>query len=304
MAKSPRPSARKDAIRMLREAKGWGQQALSDRAVVSIKTLNSIEQGKPAQLSTFAKIAKALGVEPSAFLEGHQTNAPAADQAERRVEVKITLSIPFENFDETEGLDRLVGLFTSLMNAKNAVTITGLSPGSVQLTMLVDEEDVPRLMQAFAQGKLDAIQATEIMVNEACLRLAGAANVEQWKSRADFLIAAAVTIRRMLVENALRKQSLKRDGGFLRRQLNEDVPPSLPETPEDLLALDEALQKLAGANPQAAELVQLVYFAGITLQEAARTLDVSPRTAERLWAYARAWLRREIDGDSSASEDS
>jgi RNA polymerase sigma factor (sigma-70 family) len=83
----------------------------------------------------------------------------------------------------------------------------------------------------------------------------------------------------------------------VRRELDE-VPPTLPEPREDLIALDEALQKLAAIEPQAAEVVQLLYFAGVTLPEAAQTLGVSPRTAGRLWAYARAWLRREIDGVS------
>jgi RNA polymerase sigma factor (TIGR02999 family) len=134
------------------------------------------------------------------------------------------------------------------------------------------------------------------LVHEAYLRLVGGADPDQWNSRGHFFGAAAVAIRRILIENARQKQSLKRGGGFLRRQLDDDVPPSLPEPQEDLLALDEALQKFAGVNPQAAELVQLLYFAGLTLPEAAQILGVSPRTAGRLWGFARAWLRREIEG--------
>ncbi|HWL28025.1 MAG TPA: sigma-70 family RNA polymerase sigma factor [Burkholderiaceae bacterium] len=141
------------------------------------------------------------------------------------------------------------------------------------------------------------------LVHEAYLRLVGGANPEQWNGRGHFFGAAAVAIRRILIENARRKQSLKRGGDFLRQKLRDDLPPSLPEPQEDLLALDEALQKLAGINPQVAELVQLLYFGGLTLPEAAHTLNVSPRTAGRLWAYARAWLRREIEGDNGGGEN-
>ena len=122
MPKTHKPRARKDAIRLLREAKGWGQQALADRAVVSIKTINSVEQGKPAHLSTFAKIAKALGVEPSEILEGYDPSAHLAGDTIRalskRVEVEIKLSIPFEDFDEAEGLTNLVQMLSTLIKAK------------------------------------------------------------------------------------------------------------------------------------------------------------------------------------------
>ena len=140
------------------------------------------------------------------------------------------------------------------------------------------------------------------LVHEAYLRLVGGANPEQWNNRGHFFAAAAVAIRRILIDNARRKRSQKRGGGFVRRELEEN-PPSLPEPQEDLLALDEALQKLAAVHPQAAELVQLLYFGGLTIPEAARTLDISPRTAGRLWAYARAWLRREIEGASDLHEN-
>lgn len=141
------------------------------------------------------------------------------------------------------------------------------------------------------------------LVHEAYLRLVGGANPEHWNSRGHFFAAAAVAIRRILIDNARRKQSVKRGGGFVRKEL-EELSPCLPEPQEDLLALDEALQKLEAVHPQSAELVQLLYFAGLTLPEAARTLDISPRTAGRLWAYARAWLRREIEGSTDLDEKS
>jgi RNA polymerase sigma factor (TIGR02999 family) len=149
------------------------------------------------------------------------------------------------------------------------------------------------------------LQATAL-VHEAYLRLIGGANPKQWDGREHFFAAAAVAIRRILIDHARRKRSLKRGGKFVRRELDA-LPPELPEPREDLLALDEALGKLAAVQPRAAELVQLLYFAGLTLPEAARTLGVSPRTAGRLWAYARAWLRREIEGshrDGANSENS
>jgi RNA polymerase sigma factor (TIGR02999 family) len=141
------------------------------------------------------------------------------------------------------------------------------------------------------------------LVHEAYLRLVGGANPGQWNSRGHFFAAAAVAIRRILIDNARRKRSQKRGGALVRQTLDE-VQPCLPEPQEDLLALDEALQKLATVQPQAAELVQLLYFAGLALPEAAQTLGVSPRTAGRLWTYARAWLRREIEGDGNLADDS
>jgi RNA polymerase sigma factor (TIGR02999 family) len=132
------------------------------------------------------------------------------------------------------------------------------------------------------------------LVHEAYLRLVGGANAEQWNSRGHFFAAAAVAIRRILIDSARRKQSQKRGGDFARLELAA-VEPSLPLPREDILALDEALQKLAVVNPPGAELVQLLYFAGLTLPAAAKSLEIPLRSAERLWTYARAWLRREME---------
>jgi RNA polymerase sigma factor (TIGR02999 family) len=101
-------------------------------------------------------------------------------------------------------------------------------------------------------------------------------------------------MRRILVDNARRKDRQKRGGDLTRLDLDDAEPLAVPDVREDLLALDEALTKLTAADPQAAQLVQLRYFAGLSIPEAARALSVSPRTADRLWAYARAWLLREI----------
>jgi RNA polymerase sigma factor (TIGR02999 family) len=111
-------------------------------------------------------------------------------------------------------------------------------------------------------------------------------------------------MRRILVENARRKGRRKRGGGLTRLDLGAAEEVAVPEVREDLLALDEALTKLASADPQAARLVELRYFAGLPIPEGARALGVSPRTADRLWAFARAWLLREVGGDAPGDQGS
>lgn len=133
------------------------------------------------------------------------------------------------------------------------------------------------------------------LVHEAYVRLVGEGEDLHWNSRGHFFAAAAEAMRRILVENARRKKRGKH-GGDKKRQDLEAQPLALPELREDLLALDDALTRFATLQPQAAELVQLRYFAGLSIPDAARTLGVSPRTADRLWAYARAWLHQEIVG--------
>jgi len=135
------------------------------------------------------------------------------------------------------------------------------------------------------------LQATAL-VHEAWLRL-GADNQQSWQNRAHFFAAAAEAMRRILVEHARRKQSLKRGGGAEHEELHESAL-VLTAPPDELLAVHEALDKLALQDPPAAELVKLRYFAGMTMEEAASAMGMAPRTAERLWTYARVWLRREI----------
>jgi RNA polymerase sigma factor (TIGR02999 family) len=132
------------------------------------------------------------------------------------------------------------------------------------------------------------------LVHEAYLRLVGEGEDPHWDNRGHFFAAAAEAMRRILVENARRKRSRKRGGDWGRADCDVSQL-AAPEIREDLLALDEALNQLAAADPQAARLVQLRYFAGLTLGEAAQVLGVSPRTADRLWAYARAWLQEAIE---------
>lgn len=130
------------------------------------------------------------------------------------------------------------------------------------------------------------------LVHEAWLRLVGG-NQQVWPSRAYFFTAAAEAMRRILVEHARRKQSLKRGGEFEREEFNESTL-MLSAPPDELLAVNDALEKLAAEDKSAAELVKLRYFVGMTMEESASALDMAPRSAERLWTFARAWLQREI----------
>ena len=130
------------------------------------------------------------------------------------------------------------------------------------------------------------------LVHEAWLRLGGA-NQQSWENRAHFFSAAAEAMRRILVDHARKKQSLKRGAGVEHEELNESVL-ALTAPADELLAVHEALDKLAQEDAPAAELVKLRYFVGMTMEEAAAALGLAPRSAERLWTYARVWLRREI----------
>jgi RNA polymerase sigma factor (TIGR02999 family) len=143
------------------------------------------------------------------------------------------------------------------------------------------------------------LQATAL-VHEAYLRLLPTGDrtepgepTHTWNGRRHFFLAAGEAMRRILVDRARAKLAQKRGGEGVRHDIDA-LELSLPEPPEDLVALDEALEKLAQADPRAAQLVHLHFFAGFTLLDAAELMGVSPRTAHRLWAYARAFLHREI----------
>jgi RNA polymerase sigma factor (TIGR02999 family) len=145
------------------------------------------------------------------------------------------------------------------------------------------------------------MQATAL-VHEAYIRLVGKDDDGPlWDNRGHFYAAAAEAMRRILVENARRKNRLKRGAEFSRRELDE-IPIIETDFREDLIELDEALVRLAAVDETAARLVHLRYFAGMSIPEAAPLLGISPRTADRLWAYARAWLRKEIEGQDNKIE--
>ena len=133
------------------------------------------------------------------------------------------------------------------------------------------------------------------LVHEAYLRLVGPQSPD-WNGRGHFFAAAAEAMRRILVESARRKGRERHGGNRRRVDLDPSVVPG-PEADDDLLALDEALTRLAAIDQPAARLVELRYFTGLTMPEAAEALGVPLRTAERNWAYARAWLRRAVAGD-------
>jgi RNA polymerase sigma factor (TIGR02999 family) len=133
------------------------------------------------------------------------------------------------------------------------------------------------------------------LVHEAWLQLVGKEGA-RFANRAHFFAAAAEAMRRILIANARRKQCLKHGGGWKRTDL-EHVQLAEPLPSDELLALDEALTRLAQSDPQAAELVRLRFFGGLTLQQVAEVLGLSRRTADRTWAYARAWLFAQIVGE-------
>jgi len=125
------------------------------------------------------------------------------------------------------------------------------------------------------------------------LRLVGDQDARRWSSRRHFFAAAAESMRRILIDIARRKRTQKRGGNWQRQEL-EAVAAPVPD--DELLALDEALEKLAAEDPVKAQLVELRYFAGLTGEEAAEVLGISPTTADRHWAYARVWLQAEVRG--------
>jgi RNA polymerase sigma factor (TIGR02999 family) len=137
-----------------------------------------------------------------------------------------------------------------------------------------------------------SLQATAL-VHEAYLRLVGEADAARWHNRGHFCAAAAEAMRRILVDAARRRQSLKRGGDRQREDL-DGIDASAHHPSDELLAVHEALDRLAAADPRAAELVKLRYFAGFTSKEAAEILGIAPRTADDVWAYARAWLAVEM----------
>ena len=174
----------------------------------------------------------------------------------------------------------------------------GQSQAADRLLPLVYEE-LRRLAAArlAAERPGQTLQATAL-VHEAYLRLVGPDEPSQWNSRGHFFGAAAEAMRRILIENARSKECQKR-GGDWRRVDFESLDLTSSVSPDQLLALDEVLERLVGKDPLAGSLVKLRYFAGLGLDQAAVALDISLATAYRHWAYARAWLRCELlDGES------
>jgi RNA polymerase sigma factor (TIGR02999 family) len=162
-----------------------------------------------------------------------------------------------------------------------------------ELLPLVYDELRRLAAQRLAREKPGQTLQATALVHEVYLRLVDGEADRHWDGRGHFFAAAAEAMRRILVENARRKRSLKRGGNLVRHQLDE-VELVIPGLGDDLLALDEALTRLAAQDPVKARLVELRHFAGLTLEEAATALGLSTTTAHRYWNYARAWLHQTI----------
>lgn len=158
-------------------------------------------------------------------------------------------------------------------------------------------EELRRLAAArMAHEKAGQTLSATALVHEAWLRLVKPGQEIKWDGRGHFFAAAAEAMRRILIDRARHRNSLKAGGGQARLDVNE-IEIAEQEGEVDLLALDEALQKLERKHPRKAQLVKLRYFAGLTVTEAAEALGVSVSTAENDWAYARGWLKLELDGE-------
>jgi RNA polymerase sigma factor (TIGR02999 family) len=171
------------------------------------------------------------------------------------------------------------------------------------LPLVYDELRILAARKMSAEKPGQTLDATAL-VHEAYLRLVGSGDSEQqkWDGRGHFFAAAAEAMRRIVVENARRKSRVKHGGG-LKRVSIADAEPAVEPNAEEILAVDEALTRFGSEDPAAAELVKLRYFVGLSIEEAAEALGVSRATANRHWAYAKAWLRCEIGRpDDPASE--
>ena len=163
-----------------------------------------------------------------------------------------------------------------------------------KLTPLVYEELRHQASRYLRRERPGHTLQTTALINEAYLRLIDAKDIH-WQSRAHFFAIAANLMRRILVEHARRRDADKRGGSHIRVQLDEKL--AVADAGDvDLLAIDEALDTLAAIDPQQARVVELRFFSGLTVEETAAALGVSPKTVKRDWSVARAWLRREIGG--------
>jgi RNA polymerase sigma factor (TIGR02999 family) len=168
-----------------------------------------------------------------------------------------------------------------------------------QLLPLVYEELRKLAAARLAQDKPGQTLQATALVHEAWLRLVGGTNPSHWNSRGHFFGAAAEAMRRILIDRARDRKRLKREG--CRRRIDFDhIEVALNTQPDDLLDLDDALAKLATEYAECAELVKLRFFAGMSLGDAAAALELPRRTADRHWAFARAWLHRQLSSDAPA----
>jgi RNA polymerase sigma factor (TIGR02999 family) len=196
---------------------------------------------------------------------------------------------------QNDGGNAILGVMTKVTQIIELLQ-QGDPRAAAELLPLVYEE-LRKLAAArlAAENPGQTLQATAL-VHEAYLRLVGGDADRNWDGRGHFFAAAAESMRRILINRARDKNRLKRGGGKKRMELDE-IAVALDTPDEELLALDEALQALAEDDPVAAQLVELKFFAGLSLRQAAETLAVPRRTADRHWAYARAWLFERLGGE-------
>src|SRR6516162_25094 len=191
------------------------------------------------------------------------------------------------------------------MNDKVTSIFSAIAQGdphaAEQLLPLVYEELRRLAAQKLAQENPGQTLQATALVHEAYLRLVDVEKAQQWDSRGHFFAAAAEAMRRILVDNARRKRSQKAGHGRQRQPL-ADVEATVGASPEDQLALDEALTRLERENQPAADLAKLRLFTGLTVDEAADALRISRRTGFRLWTYARAFLQAELSADDASAE--
>jgi len=187
---------------------------------------------------------------------------------------------------------------TSILNAIEH----GDAQATGQLLPLVYQELRRVARDQMRQERADHTLQPTALVHEAYLRLVGDEHKNrEWGghfgSRAHFFAAAAEAMRRILIEHARRKLALRHGGALPHVPMDEDLAIATPcKSPEELLDLSDALDRLAAEDPEKAQLVKLVFFAGLNMEEAAATLQISPATAYRHWSFARAWLRQTVRG--------
>jgi len=193
---------------------------------------------------------------------------------------------------EEQSDEPCVARVTSLLNDAGA----GDLRASAELLPLVYQQLRDLALQKMRQERPDHTLQATALVHEAYVRLVDTTKVQLWESRWQFFAAAAESMRRILVEKARRRARIKRGGNAQRVDL-ESLELTVHDPPDQLIALDEALLHLARDHPEKAQLVTLRYFAGLTHQQAAEAIGVSVATADRHWAFARAWLYRRMTAE-------
>jgi RNA polymerase sigma factor (TIGR02999 family) len=190
----------------------------------------------------------------------------------------------------------MLGVMADVTQTLSAIEAGDPTAAAALLPLVYDE--LRKLAAArLADEKPGQTLTATALVHEAYVRLVGSGQPQDWSGRGHFFAAAAEAMRRILVERARRKKAEKRGSGRPRAELDETILAG-EDLPHDLLELDDLLDRFAHVNPQAAELVKLRFFAGLTGDQAAAALGISPRAADSLWAYARAWLFERLHPDS------